>query len=251
MPRAAVAEPEAVAVEAAEPIFEQLPRDPRLSDRVASTILESILSRRIAPGDGLPSERELADQFGVSRTVIREAVRTLSARGLLEVQTGRGARVAEIDPRTVSDAMRLLLRSRAVPYAKVHEVRSVLEVSAAGLAAERARPEDVARLAGSLERMAAVLDDVDRAAAEDVEFHRLVAMATHNELFLVLHDSIRTALVDVRKEVLARSGSRARRAIVGAHRAIHDAIAAADPKAARAAMRAHLAQVEAKRAKRS
>jgi GntR family transcriptional regulator, transcriptional repressor for pyruvate dehydrogenase complex len=78
-------------------VFCTIEREPRLSDKVADAILETILSHRLRPGDPLPSERELGRQFGVSRTVIREAIRALDARGMLEVRTGSGVRVTAVD----------------------------------------------------------------------------------------------------------------------------------------------------------
>ncbi len=75
-------------------MFPRVTREPRLSDKVAELLLETILSPGLQPGDRLPSERELGEQFGVSRTVIREAVRALAAKGVINVRTGSGLRVA-------------------------------------------------------------------------------------------------------------------------------------------------------------
>ena len=101
-------------------LFEQVAREPRLSDKVAAMMLETILSRRLRPGDRLPSERELGEQFGVSRTVIREAVRELVAKGVIEVRSGSGLRVAPVDASTVREAMLLFLRGASVDFEKVH-----------------------------------------------------------------------------------------------------------------------------------
>src|ERR1044072_4366305 len=102
-----------------------------------------IASNDLKPGDALPSERELGEQFGVSRTVIREAVRALAAKGVIDVRTGSGLRVAACGAATVSESMSLFMRGRStLDYPKVHEVRAMLEVEVAGLAAERASRED-------------------------------------------------------------------------------------------------------------
>jgi GntR family transcriptional repressor for pyruvate dehydrogenase complex len=223
-------------------MFEQVHREPRLPDKVASAILESILVEDLSPGDALPTERELAEQFGVSRTVIREAVRALSAKGLLEVRGGSGVRVAAVEARTVSDAMQLFVWSSTVEMAKLHEVRSMLEITAAGLAAERASAADLALLETSLGVMERALDDNEAAAQADVEFHRLIAATTHNELFVVLHDSIGGALVQVRRENLALGRERRAQALA-VHRGILERIAAGDVGGAREAMRAHLDEV--------
>ena len=100
-------------------------------------MLDTILSKRLQVGDRLPSERELGEQFGVSRTVVREAVRALVAKGIIEVRSGSGLRVAAVDAAAVSESMSLYLRGGAFDFEKVHEVRALLEMHIAGLAAER------------------------------------------------------------------------------------------------------------------
>ncbi len=223
-------------------MFESIQREPRLADKVASAMLESILSDQMAPGDVLPSERDLADQFGVSRTVIREAVRTLNARGLLDVRMGSGVRVATVEPQVVDDALQLFLWSSTVGYDKVHEVRQMLETTAARLAAIRATDADIENLRACLQKLEDVIDDVDQAAIEDLEFHRQIARSTGNELILILHDSIGSALIAIRVEVMNESVEVGRSAL-RAHAKILGAIAAHDPDAAVGAMEQHLAEV--------
>jgi GntR family transcriptional repressor for pyruvate dehydrogenase complex len=225
-----------------EPMFETIHRQPRLSDRVTQAMLDSILASKIAPGDALPSERALAEQFGVSRTVIREAVRNLDARGVLDVQSGSGVRVANVDPSVVDDALQLFLWSSPVSFEKVHEVREMLEVQAARLAAGRAGEEDLARMRESLARLADRLPDVEAAATEDVEFHRHVARSTQNDLMLVLHDCLGSTLVQIRRQAMTQS-TRAGADALAAHTAIFKAIAAHDADGAAEAMHFHLSQV--------
>jgi DNA-binding FadR family transcriptional regulator len=221
----------------AAPIFGQVAREPRLSDKVAEMMLQTILSKRLNVGDRLPSERELGEQFGVSRTVVREAVRELVAKGVIEVRSGSGLRVAAVDASAVSESMSLFLRGGTLDFEKVHEVRRVLEVHIAGLAAERARPEDLAALRAVHERMQADTGDVETAARDDLEFHRMIARATHNELYLVLLDSIGGSQIDIRRENL---GSGSAPATLEQHAQVLDRIAAHDPEGARHAMAAHL-----------
>jgi len=223
-------------------LFEQVAREPRLSDKVAGMMLETILSRRLNVGDRLPSERELGEQFGVSRTVVREAVRELVAKGVIEVRSGSGLRVAAVAASAVSESMSLFLRGGTLDFEKVHEVRRVLEVHIAGLAAERAHPEDVAALRAVHERMQAESGDVEAAALDDLEFHRVIARATHNELYLVLLDSIGGSQIDIRRENL---GSGSAPATLEQHAQVLDGIAAHDQERAREAMAAHLDGVAA------
>jgi GntR family transcriptional repressor for pyruvate dehydrogenase complex len=218
-------------------LFDTVPREPRLSDKVAGMMLETILSRKLQVGDRLPSERELGEQFGVSRTVVREAVRALVAKGVIEVRSGSGLRVAAVDAAAVSESISLYLRGGSLDFEKVHEVRALLEVHIAGVAAERATVDDVARLRAVHERMQRESDDVEAAARDDLEFHRTIARATQNDLYLLLMDSIGSALIDIRRENL---GSGSTPMTLGQHEAVLERIAAHDPAGARTAMSAHL-----------
>ena len=227
--------------ETAQTTFSRIRREPRLSDRVAALLLATIVARGLQPGDRLPSERELGEQFGVSRTVIREAVRALAAKGVIEVRTGSGLRVAAVDASAVSESIGLYLRGGTVEYPKVHEVRRLLEVEIAGLAAERAKDADVARMRKLCGQMEAALDDVERASRLDLAFHRAIARATDNELYLLLLDSIGEALLEVRRRNLQTGAAPE---TVKAHRAIVETIAARDAAGARTAMAQHLDHVE-------
>jgi GntR family transcriptional repressor for pyruvate dehydrogenase complex len=214
-------------------------RAPRLSDRVADLMLEQILSRGLRPGDALPSERELAEQYGVSRTVIREAVRSLAAKGVVSAQAGRGLCVAAVEADAVSASMNLYLRGvDELPYERVHEVRLAIETEVAELAAQRAEDAEIEELAAISRRFKEVIDDVDAVSDADVEFHRALARLTHNELFVIMLDSIGDVLLEIRRATLglpddAQHGYEQ-------HERILAAVRAHDPQAAREAMRGHL-----------
>lgn len=219
-------------------MFPRLTREPRLSDKVAEALLRTITTRRLKAGQRLPSERELGEQFGVSRTVIREAVRSLAARGVIEVRTGSGLRVAHAGA-AVSESMKLYLRgSGALDYSKVNEVRMMLETEIAEVAAFRANEHDVKLLSAVCEGMGEALGDVEAASLADVEFHRALAKATQNELYLALLDSIGDVLLEIRYATLGVPGRPEKG--LKAHRKIRDRVAVHDPAGARDAMRAHL-----------
>lgn len=221
--------------------FKELTREPTLADRVANSILERIVGGEFKPGDKLPSERELGDQFGVSRTVVREAVRGLTGRGVISVRAGSGLRVAAVDPAAVSESLTLMLRSnRAFDYRHVHEVRAMLEVQMAGAAAARATQADISKMRRAAEAMEQA-GTVEQAARRDLDFHRAIAEATHNPLYLVLHDAIGDALIEVRLENHAHGGGAE---AARSHQTIIDCVAAKDRKGAEAAMRRHLSAVE-------
>jgi len=157
----AVADPSAADAEPA--LFPQVARERRLSDKVADMMLETILAGRFKVGDRLPSERALGEQFGVSRTVVREAVRALVAKGVIEVRSGSGLRVVAVNADAVHESMNLYLRGGRLEFEKVHEVRALLEVHLAGLAAERASDDDIALLRAAHEAMRAKAADVHEA----------------------------------------------------------------------------------------
>jgi GntR family transcriptional regulator, transcriptional repressor for pyruvate dehydrogenase complex len=228
-------------------MFESIERNERLSDKVAHALLESVLSERMAPGTRLPSERELGEQFQVSRTVIREAVRHLVAKGVLEVRSGSGVCVARVDAASVSESIRLFMRSQGLEYGLINEVRVVLESHIARLAGERADDDDIAALRACYDRLDAAgasggASAVEDIAVTDVEFHRLIAQATHNPLYTLLLDSIGALLLEIRRATVGIPG---RPALARPHhRNILERIADHDPEGAEAAMRAHLQEAD-------
>lgn len=226
-----------------EAMFPRVQREPRLSDKVAELLLDTIMSQGLEPGERLPSERELGEQFGVSRTVIREAVRSLAAKGLIDVRTGSGLRVAAVKAAAVTESMNLFLRgSGLLDYGRIHEVRTTIEIQVACLAAERATDEDIAHLNEVWQEMADGLGDIEVASRADVAFHRAVAEAAHNPLFVVMLDSIGDVMLEIRRATIGIPGRPARG--VKAHRKILAAIEAHDPARAREAMREHLSDSE-------
>jgi len=220
-------------------LFTQVVRGATLSEKVAATITQAILDGALTPGEPLLSERELGEQFGVSRTVIREAVRSLVASGLVEARSGRGLQVAEAGSDTVSRAMAMFLhRSDEIDYPRVNEVRSALEIDMAAYAAARATPADVKHMTALTDQLERVGEDGDRAAELDVAFHRAIAQATQNQLFPLLLDAIGPVLLEVRRR--AFESPELRSYAIAAHREILERIAAGDAEQARDAMRRHL-----------
>jgi DNA-binding FadR family transcriptional regulator len=174
-----------------------------LSNRVAQVLIQRVLDGELRPGQQLPSEQDLCDQFGVSRTVIREAIRSLAGRGVIDVRSGRKARVGLVGRGHVVESMQLFIRGLQVtpddlPYSKVHEVRQMIELTMVELAAERARKPDLERLRRTFDDMRHATADVAALSHHDVEFHRLIADMTGNELFGIMLDSIGGVLTEIR-----------------------------------------------------
>jgi len=227
-----------------DPLFKTLSREATLAEQVTGQIENLIVANQLQPGDRLPPERELAQQFGVSRTVIREAIRALVAKSLLEARPGGGTVVRAPTMEAVAQSMRLFLRASQteVDYDKVHEVRRLLEVEIAGLAAERRTEEDVARMAAILDEVPTVGGDRDLLAQNDVNFHAALARATHNELFSLLLDSIADIMFTVRQLGFSVPGMPDR--TLRYHQAIFEQVKAGNPDQARQAMTEHLVEAE-------
>jgi GntR family transcriptional repressor for pyruvate dehydrogenase complex len=225
----------------AGPAFAPIARSERLADRVANALTEMIVSGGLEPGSKLPAERVLCEQFGVSRPVVREAVRSLIAKGLLRDSPRRGHVVTALGRDAVTESLTLFLRGRRLEYGKLMEVRSVIEVENAGRAAERATDDQL----GSLRDAAAELRpgmSPEAAAVADTSFHRAIATATGNEFFELLLDSIRDALITAQLPTLAEE--RIVRGAIRHHAAILKRIEGGDQDGAREAMRAHLRDAE-------
>jgi GntR family transcriptional repressor for pyruvate dehydrogenase complex len=211
-----------------------------LVDRVVHSIQEQILSERLAVGTKLPPEREFADRLGVSRTVVREAVAVLAANGLLETRHGVGTTVRAVSREDVVKPLNLFLRTwrQNVNLEHLHQVRSLLEVENAGLAAEQASEEDIQDLRRIVAEMVAAKDDPVLFAARDSDFHRRLAQTTHNPLLTLLLDSIHDLMVEVRELVAMESGLVER--VMPAHIEMLECVEMRDARRARQTMRAHL-----------
>lgn len=218
----------------------ELVREETLANRVVAELERLIVESRLGDGDRLPSERELAMQFGVSRTVVREAVRALAARRLVSVEGGRGTIVRTPTTEAAADAMVLLLRVQggAQETEMASEVRRILESEIAAIAAIRRTPEDESRLAAILEEAERHLEDPEAFAEADMAFHSVLAQATHNPLFTVILDSLAQVLLEVRLLALRIPGT-PRRSLAH-HRAVFEQVRTGEPTAAREAMDRHM-----------
>ncbi|MBL3699364.1 FadR/GntR family transcriptional regulator [Leucobacter luti] len=157
-----------------------------LSEQVADALMSRILEENLQPGDQLPTEPELIESFGVSRTVIREAGRTLIARGVVSIRPRRGMQVAEFDERNLSRQVALMLRLGGGTFAQLMEMRAALEPDMAAAAALRRSDAEVAELQHLVDLIAVTEGvDFDREAhiANDLEFHSVIARSTGNPFF--------------------------------------------------------------------
>lgn len=210
----------------------------RLKDRATEELLEMVLAGGLAPGERLPPERELVSRLGVSRTVVREALGMLEARGALRIEHGRGAVVSGGSPEAVRDTLGLLLHVRPKTLGELLEIRQTLEVEIAGLAAERATAEDLGAMRASLARMRDSIDLTEGYVDADVEFHACLARSTRNTVLLTMLEPVVDLLRVSRRVSASRPGSAPR--ALGEHEEILRRVEKGDAEGARREMRAHL-----------
>lgn len=216
---------------------------PRLSDQLAASLQQMLDSGTWAPDQRLPTEQALATRYGVSRTVVREAVSRLRAAGRLVARQGSGvyvapvtaARALDFDPRVLTDLDSVL---------QVVEVRGALDGEIAALAAQRATPLQRQAIAVTLQRIDDAVAAGRDGVAEDLAFHRAVADASGNTQFGRLLTYLEQYL---REAMLVTRGNEARHqdfadAVRHEHRALADAIHRRDAAAAREAARNHMTQ---------
>lgn len=213
-----------------------------LSDQVAGRLVR-LIAQRFRAGDRLPSESSMVSTFGVSRPVVREALRTLAAQGIIEVVSGKGAVVRPVDGTLLTLYFQRLVEYERETPIELMEVRAPLEVQSARLAAERRSPSELARLVEKTHDMRRHLGDLEAFAELDLELHLLIALASHNSLMQQLIGSIRASLKDVIAEGLRRRTTKEQLQQVQAiHEMIVEGIERGDAEAAGQAMAEHFDQ---------
>ncbi len=214
----------------------------RLYEQIVQQIEESITSGELKEGDQLPAERELAQQFGVSRTAVREAVKTLREKGLVEAYPGRGTFITNGTARSIQQTLDRMIRSgQAEGTVHLTEVREILEPEIAALAAQRVDEEMLSAMREAIAVMDAARKDSEAFIEGDLDFHLALAEAAANPLILSLIDSIVGLLREQRTRTYFVEGGPERGQYH--HRRILEAIEHRDAVGARDAMRAHLLQV--------
>jgi DNA-binding FadR family transcriptional regulator len=220
--------------------FNQIHRNDHLPGRIAAEIAREINDSKLGPGDRLPTEHVLAKTFGVSRSVIREAIAQLRNEGFVETRQGVGAFVT--DPR-----QRLSIRiersrlNDPENFRDLFQLRMPMEIEAAGLAALHRNPQQLARLAAALEKMRTTDDWSTEGVAADLDFHRILAEATQNEYFLMFLGFIAERISSAINIAFSRAiFGEILEVTIAEHVAIFEAIERADATAAKDAMRKHL-----------
>ncbi len=210
----------------------------RLHEQVANRLIKYILQEKLPTGTRLPSERELSEQFGVSRVVIRESMKVLVGYGLIVVIPGKGTFKSDGINASLLRLLDLLCRIEDVDSDKQWEVRSPLEIVVARLAAIRAYPQEIEILESCIRDMEKYADDIEVHRVADEKFHLTLALATKNELFLFLLEPLAQLMKETRI-LLAKEPTAAENA-VQSHKRLVAAIKQHDPDKAEQEMRLHM-----------
>jgi GntR family transcriptional repressor for pyruvate dehydrogenase complex len=219
----------------------------KLPEQLALRLEKAMLAGKHGPGERLPPERSWAEQLGVSRAVLREALGTLAERGLVQRRQGAGTYVSERPDERRADPWTQMLQRQPLLQTDLLEFREMLEIRCAELAARRADATDISRLTQCHAAVDAAYQGSDRQAQvhADVAFHRAIAQAAHNPVFShlvstllgLLHEHVLISIAKLEPESVDSRKLRVQHSSLLKHIAAHDA-----PAAARAA-RAHIAFV--------
>jgi GntR family transcriptional repressor for pyruvate dehydrogenase complex len=218
-------------------------RKTRLFEGVAQQIQRLIADGKLKTGDLLPPERELAERFGVSRSSVRDAIRTLELVGLVVPRQGEGTVIADVSPEAVVRPIASVLGRKRELIGELLDIRRMIEPALAARAAVRASPEEIARLEDILRRQHEKTLKGEPAVEEDAEFHYQIALAARNSVVRRVIDVLMRLLRETRARSLQTQG-RAQRSLAG-HRRILDAIKRGDADAAERAVRRHVEEIEA------
>ncbi|WZH38552.1 MAG: FCD domain-containing protein [Microbacterium enclense] len=213
-------------------------------DEVVDGLFDDIVARRLVADQALPSESELGERFDVSRVTVREAIKTLQARGVVRVESGRGSFVQPLARWTSLSAILAATSATGDASAaeQLIELRRIFETGAAALAAERARPEEVDAIAADLAEMrtAHEADDLASFVAADLSFHDRILAASRNPFLTVMFAPLTEVLSERRAQT-----SRVRviqRNAIAEHAHVLEALRVGDAEAARRAMDQHMQQ---------
>ena len=217
-------------------------RTARLYEQIVQQIEESILKGSLKPGDQLPAERELAQKFGVSRTAVREAVKALTEKGLVEAFSGRGTFITDGTQQAIKQSLDLMIKiGQPEGSVQLAEVREIIEPEIAALAAVRCEEQHLASMREAVAVMDQAKQDPDAFIEADLDFHLALAEAAANPMILSLLDSIVGLLREQRLRIFNVEGGPDRGQYH--HKRILEAVREHDAEKARASMRAHLKQI--------
>ena len=217
-------------------------RSTRIYEEIVRQVKLLIADGKLKSGDRLPPERELAEKFVVSRTSVREALRALESRGLVEIRAGEGAFIRDISLEALIEPLALVILPHRDAVGELFEARRMLEPAIAALAARRATPEEIAEMERILEDQAKEVAQGRTGLAQDAAFHAALAQSAHNRAISRIVNALMDLLTQSREESLHTPGrptrshqdhvrileAIGRRDEMGAHRAVLDHLIAVE-----------------------
>jgi GntR family transcriptional repressor for pyruvate dehydrogenase complex len=209
-----------------------------LSQAVSAAVLERIRTGEFVPGDRLPTEKLLMQEYGVGRNSVREAVQALVTLGIVEVRPGRGATVIGIEPADALDAemVSVLLKEEAID--DLYAFRRLLEIEIAARAAEKATPADIEEIEHRLRTFQLAHAQGAPVSRADDDFHAAIARASHNAVYATMLDAVSGLIANARRLSERVPWATERAALE--HEGLYEAIKGHDPAAATDVMRTHL-----------
>lgn len=212
-----------------------------LASQVTRYILDMIGQQQLKPGMPVPSEVKLIEELGVSRGVIREAYRSLSALGILEIKSGKVPRVKSFDSSVLQLIFGFSLASSQVSVSQILSVRRCLEIGSAAMAATNGAQDDFEKLKHEMQQIKTHILDAEKFTQHDIEFHLTIARASGNPLFAILLQSLYEQLrLSVQAGLEAQSETDEKlQHIVALHQDICDRVCARDAQGAMDAMTRH------------
>ena len=222
--------------------FEKITKPQRTYQEVLKQINNLIIEEKLRPGDRLMGEREMAGELGVSRTTLREALRTMEFLGWVEIKPGGGTFIRDAQLNEVISPLALALSVEPTRIEELWETRITLEVECAGLAALRASEDDLQQISHALRDMNSNQEDLDAYAKADMRFHYLVTQASHNSMMNRLLQTFVAHILELIKKAgpLRFSHDIGGLCTLQEHIFIYDAIVSHNSEQSRILMRKHL-----------
>lgn len=207
------------------------------TEMVVETISTSILQKVFADKELIPSEDVLCQQLGVSRTVLREAMKVLEAKGLIEIKQGCGTFVRKPGGKSVEESFHVFMQTNSISLIQLMEVRTPIEIEIVKLAALRRKENHLTEIKKTLKILQNHPTDLDACVEADTEFHKILVVATQNPIFEIIMGSIMKFLRYSRQMTISHYGTEK---VIKHHRAITESVEKKDPKSASLHMKLHM-----------
>lgn len=215
-----------------------------LVDQANEQLLKYIERNQLAEGDSLPSIAELSENFGASRAVIRESLKSLEAQGIIAVANGKRAKIRPVTSEPLLNYFQRVMQVDGQAAWEFAEIRVALELQGVALAIQRATDEELSMLNITVRDMRENLHDAEAFAELDVKFHLQIAHATHNQMMVHLLESLRGAIHEsIRRGLHKRLNQAQMESVQGFHESLVATMIKRDVSGATAAMHAHFDEI--------